>query len=239
MTKSKTTSSLPKFNEVMSTVWNGYIANQSVIWKVVVPYIFISALQGILTILLPDVYVVSLLTIALIVIAIWTAIVITRIMYQITITGKVDEESAKQDIGNVVWPYIGVSIIVGILVMLGSIAFIVPGIILFLMYFGSSYAAIIDKKNIGDSMKYSLKITNGWKWNMFTLLFSTGATATIMYLIISAVVVFLLTLAGGLISKQFSEIIIIIASSTLNGIFLPFTTGICVMVYGNLKKLAK
>ncbi|NQV12473.1 hypothetical protein HQ524_03840 [Candidatus Uhrbacteria bacterium] len=234
-----TTKSLPTFSEVLSTVWNGYTSNQTVIWKIVAPYVAVSALQGLLIAIYPEPIVATMVGVAMIGITIWVSLVLMRLMYQITMTGKANEEAAKKDIIEVLWPYIGVSIVVDIMVMLGFVAFIVPGIILALMYFGASYAAVLDKKGVGDSMKYSLKITSGRKGNMFALLLSLGIVVGLIYMISIGITGFVLSLVGGLIGETWSHGLPLMGQSLIDGVLLPVTTGIGVMIYGHLKKLAK
>jgi uncharacterized membrane protein len=61
------------------------------------------------------------------------------------------------------------SILFGILTMIGFILFIIPGIILSLM-FGQYVYAILDKqKGIVGSLQYSAAITKGYRWRVFLI----------------------------------------------------------------------
>ncbi|MBT6254459.1 hypothetical protein HOI83_04495 [Candidatus Uhrbacteria bacterium] len=239
MAEAKTAKSLPSFSEVLSTTWNGYTQNQAIIWKIVAPYVGLSALQGLLIALYPSPLIGSIIGIAIMVVAIWLSIVLTRLMHQITMKGKVDAEKAQANIGEVLWPYIAVSIIVGIIVMLGLVAFIIPGIILALMYFGATYSTIIDKKGVSEAMQFSIKITKGRKWELFSLLFILMVVVGLIYLITLGVVGFVLGMIGGLASAEWGAGLAIVGQSVLDGILIPVSNGIGVMIFGHLKKLAK
>ncbi|HJN84886.1 MAG TPA: hypothetical protein QF873_01030 [Patescibacteria group bacterium] len=239
MADAKTATSLPSFNEVISTTWNGYTKHQAVIWKIVAPYVGLSALQGLLLVLYPSPMIGMIVGIALMVVTIWVSIVLTRLMHQITMKGKADATAAQANIGEVLWPYIAVSIIVGIMVMLGLIVFIIPGIMLALMYFGTTYATIIDKKGVSEAMQFSVKITKGRKWQLFTLLFTLMVVVGLIYLITLGVVGFVLGMIGGLASAEWAAGLAIVGQSILDGILIPISAGIGVMIYAHLKKLAK
>ena len=58
-------------------------------------------------------------------------------------------------------------LIAGILVCLGLIAFIVPGIILMVRYSMLDAAVIIENKGVHDSRKRSVELTTGKRWQIF------------------------------------------------------------------------
>lgn len=71
---------------------------------------------------------------------------------------------------NLFLPFIGVSILVGILVSIGAILFIIPGIILALCYSQVFYIMLDDEKiGIINAMKKSREMMRGHKWEFFVL----------------------------------------------------------------------
>jgi hypothetical protein len=239
MANKKTTNNFPTFSDVISTSWNGYKNNQAVIWKIMAPYVAIASFNGILIAFWPEPTVSLIAGIALMIVSVWVSLIITRLMYQITMGRKVNVETAKADLGQVLWPFIAVNVIVGFITMLGFVAFIVPGIIFMLMYFGASYATVIDNKGIGDAMKLSLKITKDHKWQMFTLFLALGIVVGIIYLVVFGVIGFTLGMIGSLVNEALAGALVAVGQSILDAVIIPFGTGIGVMVYGHLKKLAK
>lgn len=71
---------------------------------------------------------------------------------------------------NMYLPYLGVSILVGIIVGVGFILLVIPGIILALGY-SQVYYIILDDEKIGitDAMKKSREMMKGHKWEFFVL----------------------------------------------------------------------
>ena len=74
---------------------------------------------------------------------------------------------------NMYLSYLGVSILVGIIVSIGFVLFIIPGIILALMYSQVLFIMLDDEKiGITDAMKKSREMMNGHKWEYFVLILS-------------------------------------------------------------------
>jgi hypothetical protein len=67
-------------------------------------------------------------------------------------------------------PVIGVSIVAGIAAMLGAILFIVPGLILLLMWWVAVPATVIERPGIFASLKRSSFLTKGSRWRIFGML---------------------------------------------------------------------
>lgn len=67
-------------------------------------------------------------------------------------------------------PVLGVGIIVGILVALGTVALVIPGIILQLMYWVAVPVAVVERLGVVGSMKRSAQLTSGVKGTIFLIL---------------------------------------------------------------------
>jgi hypothetical protein len=73
-----------------------------------------------------------------------------------------------------VFPIIGLSIVVGLVTMLGMILLIIPGIIIALGYSLATEVMVIEKQKIGESMRRSWSLTKGKKWHIFLILLVSG-----------------------------------------------------------------
>jgi len=89
------------------------------------------------------------------------------------------------------WRYLGSSIVYVVIVILGLILLIVPGIIWAIKYNFYKYAVIDEKLGVMDSIRRSGEITKGEKWHLFlfgivlVLLNVLGALAFIVGLIVT------------------------------------------------------
>ena len=95
------------------------------------------------------------------------------------------------------WSFLGASLLVSIVVVLGMILLIVPGIIFALMFMFATM--IVIDRGLGpiESMKESKRITTGYKWKLFglglvlTLLNIVGLLALIVGLLVTVPVTIL------------------------------------------------
>jgi len=65
------------------------------------------------------------------------------------------------------WPYFGLSLLVGIIVMLWTLFFIVPGIIMGIFYMFSIYAFLFAEQRGKQAMKFSKQLVQGYWWAVF------------------------------------------------------------------------
>ncbi|MCL4229346.1 hypothetical protein KJZ61_01500 [Candidatus Dependentiae bacterium] len=78
------------------------------------------------------------------------------------------------------FPFTIASILYGIIVLLGSVALIVPGIIFALMFMMFGYVIVDKKAGIIESFRTSAHITRGVKWRLFWLLFIIMSTSLLL-----------------------------------------------------------
>src|SRR5262249_15269663 len=64
-------------------------------------------------------------------------------------------------------PMFGVALAVGILVFLGVILLLVPGIIVGCMYFVAAPVCIVERAGVGASLSRSRFLTKGHRWQIF------------------------------------------------------------------------
>lgn len=72
------------------------------------------------------------------------------------------------------WKYIGVKILAAIIVIIGLVLLIVPGIIAVLMFLFSNY--LVVDKGLGpiEALKESMRITKGHKWQLLLLVLAVA-----------------------------------------------------------------
>lgn len=84
---------------------------------------------------------------------------------------------------SVLFPVLGLSVIVGVIVTIGIFLLIVPGIILMIMFYVAIPVKVVEGVGIGDCMSRSEKLTKGYRWEIFGLLFIIGIFSMMVNLI--------------------------------------------------------
>jgi len=67
------------------------------------------------------------------------------------------------------FPLIGVAFLAGILIVLGLALLIVPGLILYTMWFAAVPACIVERLGPWTSLRRSRELTKGYRWKLFAL----------------------------------------------------------------------
>ena len=109
--------------------------------------------------------------IASVVAALYIQGALSRIVQDVREDGKVDWSVGEllKSINPKLLPLLGLSIVVGVLVFIGLIFFIIPGIILALIWFVAVPVMIIEDKGVFDSMSRSGELTKSNRWRLFGL----------------------------------------------------------------------
>jgi hypothetical protein len=231
------TKKLPKSREIVSRSWTVYKAH----FKIILMYLGPLFVGFIVAEILATIDTTAALSIsgvtyaATVIYSIWMSIVLTRLIYQgVSGKKKLNEAKAKENVWGRVLPWIGVSIITGVLVLLGTIAFIVPGIILAMMYFTAQYGVIIENKGVHDSISDSIKVTKNRKMNMFWTFLLASLIVILIYLLIAGVVGAALSAAlAGLGTYELGATIGTLTAETLT---LPMFLAISLNIYHELIK---
>ena len=77
-------------------------------------------------------------------------------------------------------PVIGVSIVAGFLATLGALLFVIPGIILLLMWWVAVPATVIERPGIFASLKRSSVLTKGSRWRILGMLLIVGVISGLL-----------------------------------------------------------
>ena len=231
---------LPKIGEILSVSVEATKEHFLPFMRILLPYVGLSILQAIATPFIeePVGFIAWLvILIATIVYGIYMGIVLARMSYQAVMTNKIDDAKAKKHWAKVIWPMIAVGIITGLAVMFGTILFIVPGVILWLMYFAAQYLVVIDGKGIGESLSTSIKLAKGRKGDLFVKLFVSYLVVGIIYSAAIGIVAGVFGGIGALISEDVAAILVSVGTAIVVLPFIPVFTNIATFVYGHLKKL--
>ena len=110
--------------------------------------------------------------IASIVAALYIQGALSRIVQDVREDGKVDWTVGEllKSINPKLLPLLGLSIVVGVLVFIGLIFFIIPGVILALVWFVAVPVMIIENKGVFESMSRSGELTKSNRWRLFGLM---------------------------------------------------------------------
>jgi hypothetical protein len=87
------------------------------------------------------------------------------------------------------FPIVGIAISVSLLAGLASLLLVVPGVMLYLMWFVATSVCVVEQLGPFRSMGRSRELTKGHRWKIFGLILLTVIPAGIVGLIVSAVAV--------------------------------------------------
>ncbi|HEX3047169.1 MAG TPA: hypothetical protein VHY08_20615 [Bacillota bacterium] len=140
-------------------------------------------------------------------------------------TNPTNQDTISRSILPYVFPIIGLSIVVGLVTMLGAIFLIIPGIIIALGYSLATEVMVIEQQKIGESMKRSWSLTKGKKGHIFLICLVSG--------IITVCIDQPLTWMLGLLKMD--PQLTIYLTYLVSAITAPFSACILVVVYFNIR----
>ncbi len=95
-------------------------------------------------------------------------------------SGKMDLNDALAKAGSRYLPLLGTTILSIIIIILGFIALIIPGIYIMIRLALASPATVLENRSPVDSLKRSWAITAGNWWSIFWILFAIGIVVAII-----------------------------------------------------------
>jgi hypothetical protein len=122
------------------------------------------------------------------------------------------------------FPIIGVAISVSFLAGLASLLLVVPGLILFTMWFVATPACVVEQLGVGRSMRRSSELTKGHRWKIFGLFLAM----ILVSLIGSAMIEGVFAAVGG-------TVLMIIGTLIWNGIWTAFYAIAAAVAYHDLR----
>jgi hypothetical protein len=116
------------------------------------------------------------------------------------------------------FPLIGIAFLVGALVVLGLILLIIPGVILYTMWFVALPACVVERYGPWTSLRRSRELTKGYRWKVFALALLLLVVDLSSYLVASGA----RTVAGPIVASG-SQLIWTAISAAFSAIALTVT----------------
>lgn len=95
------------------------------------------------------------------------------------------------------WPMIGAGICVALAAGLGSLLLVVPGVIVFLMFYVAGAACVVEKTGVFDSLRRSRELTRDYRWRIFGVIFVFMLLVLVILVPFAVVSAIAIGLAGG------------------------------------------
>jgi hypothetical protein len=121
-------------------------------------------------------------------------------------------------------PIIGLALAVSVLVILGIILLIVPGLILATVWFVATPACVVEQLGPSDSMRRSFQLTKGHRWKIFGLMLLVGVVSGVISTTMDAA----LAAIGG-------SVLVFVGELIWNGIWGAFYAILVVVTYRDLR----
>ena len=86
------------------------------------------------------------------------------------------------------WPVLGVAIVSGLIVMVGSVLLLVPGLIALCMLYVAIPACVVEEWGVTQSLTRSAELTKGYRWPIFGLILLVIVGAAIVGAVLEAIV---------------------------------------------------
>jgi hypothetical protein len=134
------------------------------------------------------------------------------------------------------FPIVGLAISLVVALMLATILLIVPGVILYLMWFVATPACVVEQLGPFASMGRSRELTRGHRWKILGMLLLLFIPAIIVGAIIAAVVFSLVGVDGIVaVSGVLSTTVAQVAGLVWNAIWTAFFAILVVVAYHDLR----
>lgn len=215
--------------ELFSQTWKFYsehFKNLMSIAALILLPIFIS--------IIPALFITNTFILLPVTLIVYLASVVVCLIGEITLLQYIKEKNLNFDIKKVFlkeakskfWSFLWINFLVGILVVLGFVALIIPGFYLLVAFIFSSYVLIDQNKRGMEALKESKKLAKGYFWPIF-------GRIVLMYLIFIVVQMF----GTPLMSFSYSYILSNVFSLVISFFFVPFAMAYIFNIYENLKRI--
>ena len=109
-------------------------------------------------------------------------------------------------------PVIGVAVLVGFAVVLAGLLLLVPGLIVWCMYYVAVPVCVIERPGVMASTSRSAALTKGYRWSIFGLLLLVSVVALVVSLVLTrlggGIVGVLLHFAWQIVSTAFGAVLV-------------------------------
>jgi hypothetical protein len=139
-------------------------------------------------------------------------------------------------------PMLGAGLVYGVLVMIGSILLIVPGIYLSISLIMMGYAVAVDDASIGNSITLSRDLVRGHWWRVWAIVTVVMLIYFAVYFAIAAMAGMLMPLgnvasavSGQAAPNTIVELLLGIVLAGLNALLMPLLYAVCLVTYRDLQ----
>lgn len=169
--------------------------------------------------------------------------IISNISAIYVIDGDIEVNEALKKAMPMFWKYLGWMILMGIMVGIGYLLFIVPGIILMIMFSFSLYALILENSGPVGALKRSKELVKGFWWTVLARFILVGVFAIVLSMIssfVNSMGTSLLELGAKnpavMVFAVVVSAIAFVLSITVNFIVGSITMIYAYLIYGKLKE---
>jgi len=122
------------------------------------------------------------------------------------------------------WPVLGVAIVSGLIVMVGSVLLLVPGLIALCMLYVAIPACVVEEWGVTQSLTRSAELTKGYRWPIFGLILLVIVGAAIVGAVLEALVQ---AVAGDIVGSLFD--------AALQVYFTALASAVVAIIYYRLR----
>lgn len=164
----------------------------------------------------------------------WTGIALAHEIKQLLEGGGASWKQLYNTTTHLIWPSIYTSILVGLVVLGGSLLFIIPGVIFTVWYAFSNYAVIFDEKRGLSAMRASKGLVVGQWWGMLWRLFVPPLFFILVTLVVRSI--FFVPFSYLFSSQVALSIFTSFVSSLVNALVTPLTMATIIILFQSAKK---
>lgn len=83
------------------------------------------------------------------------------------------------------WPALGVGVLYGLMLVVGTLLFVIPGIYLGVSFVFAAVAVVVEGKGVTDSLQYAFDLVRGRWWRTAVLLTTATIVAVVVYVLLA------------------------------------------------------
>jgi len=172
---------------------------------------------------------------ASLVFTLWTAVAFAKVLFNCLKNQEVGEwKSVYSSSSGLIWPVIYTSFLVSLIVLGGTLLFVIPGIIFMIWYAFSFYAVVFEGKTWMQALSASKSLVVGRWWSMLWRLFLPGLIFGLLAGVVTTLVSYLIELIP--LSAVINAVVESIANSVINIIITPVTAAASLILYISAKE---
>jgi len=179
--------------------------------------------------------IIALVGAASVVFTLWTAIAFAKVLYNCLKNQAVGEwKSVYSSSSGLIWPIIYTSFLVSLIVMGGTLLFIIPGIIFMIWYSFSFYTVVFEGKTWMQALTASKSLVAGRWWSILWRLFLPGFVFGLLAGVAATLCSYLIELIP--LSAITNAVVERVVSSVINIIITPVTAAASLILYVSAKE---